>query len=411
MATTHSRLDRLWLSATLFLLTSLIMESLLPAAAAAAEHIRITREVFIEGGEPTTLIRTRDGGYIILASGFKTRGEASATRVNRDGAVQWRHVVAGPTPGSTEGAAYAGAMSLPDDSVILCGHQWVGSGSSARQAGLITVLNKGGETISETALLPRNDTQYRGSNLVNCISDGDGAIMLGATSQVWGEIPRHNQNFGWMLGVDLTGKVQWEKLTSETEGTGKLLTLGNGALIVSTNGPRPEPPTEELSSTKLTRLNINHEATEQRLEPGNMMFVNPVIPDQYIRFMLTKPANASLTTWNEQLQDEKKLSGAAVTIAARKAYVLPDGSLALFGSDRVERNAGSASIQWLSAELNKEERVLFQPVFGSPRIIDAVPTGKSGEFATIRRVYPGIKHLIGPDELRNGMVLTFIQFN
>lgn len=391
------------------------MESLLLSNATAADHIKITREVFLEGGEPSALIQTREQGYVIVGKGFRAPSDAWATRVDRDGNVQWRHVVRGAIAGPAEGATYTSAAMLQDDSAILCGYQWIEDGSRPNQAGLVTHIDKAGRVISERVVFPLDDKSYRLNYLLHCIPFGDGVVMFGTTSRVWGDTaPRHSKEFGWIVALDAQGKVKWEKLTSGLEPSGRLesyLVLQNGDLIVANNGPRPEPPTEELDTTKMTRIDINGGFHEQRTALSNVVFVKPVTPDLHVRFMSGKQITASMTTWNARLQGVKRITGSIEAIVPKRAYILPDGSVSIFGYDHIEHNAGSASIQWLSADLNKQEKLLFQPTFASVWVADAVPTGKPAEFATIRQVLPGVKHLIGPDEKRNGMVLTFVQFN
>jgi hypothetical protein len=59
----------------------------------------------------------------------------------------------------------------------------------------------------------------------------------------------------------------------------------------------------------------------------------------------------------------------------------------------------------------RAQTVVLQPTYGSVFVDAAVPTGKPGEFATVRSVMSGMRHTLGgPDETRAGVLLTFIQY-
>jgi hypothetical protein len=117
----------------------------------------------------------------------------------------------------------------------------------------------------------------------------------------------------------------------------------------------------------------------------------------------TKP----IITLNDQLAAVENVSEHAGVIISKRAYYLPDGSLVLFGGQGYHGNSFSASIAWISSDLEGRSATLLEPPLASDAIVDAVPTGIIGEFATVRLVTPMTE--MGRTEHRLGVVLAFVQ--
>jgi len=99
----------------------------------------------------------------------------------------------------------------------------------------------------------------------------------------------------------------------------------------------------------------------------------------------------------------------AEKIETKKAFYLPDHSVALFGYHYIGGNAFTASTTWVSADIASSQTFVFEPINASIWVTDVVATGNPWEFATVRPVLP-VQHLIGPDEKRMGAALAFVRF-
>src|ERR1039457_815798 len=121
---------------------ALFVSALTPASATAVEHIQVTREIFLERGDPqffgdpTAIVRTHDGGYVIAGSIDIRR--AWVARVDAAGKGLWQHAVQGTNKNSWE-VSYEGAAMLPDDSAILCGYKQL---EDRNIVGLVTHIDK-----------------------------------------------------------------------------------------------------------------------------------------------------------------------------------------------------------------------------------------------------------------------------
>jgi hypothetical protein len=100
--------------------------------------------------------------------------------------------------------------------------------------------------------------------------------------------------------------------------------------------------------------------------------------------------------------------GTSAEFQRHAAYALPDGSLALFGA--TFDYGGTAAVEWLSADRTKHETHVFMPTHGASQIDAVAPTPRADEFATVRLIAPGLRHKVGPDETRSGILLTFLRF-
>jgi hypothetical protein len=386
-----------------YLLMGLMMNTLVPSSAATGDHIKITREIFLEGRtDPTGLVQTKDGGYVVFGGDFG----AWATRIDRDGKIQWKHVVL-PTSQRASGAKYTGAAMLPDDSTILCGYKELENGAGSVFVGLLTHIDKAGQVITEQLIYPKNDKRYTFSQFNKSVALNDGVVVFGSASGL-----SEDQPLGWTLVIDGQGKIKSEKLVPKPapiEANG-VLALSSHDLVVSTFVvPPPNVSSPEVLSTQITHIDASGIIKEQRVVRGESIFVSPVVPDTTVRFMLTDKTAAAMTIWGSQLQDGDRIVGNVETIKSARSYLLPDRSVVLFGYDYIGQGVFGAMIVWLSPDLNQRERLVLEPKYGTVRVEDAIPTGKPGEFATIRSVLP-VSHLIGPDDTRVGVVLAFVQF-
>jgi hypothetical protein len=141
----------------------------------------------------------------------------------------------------------------------------------------------------------------------------------------------------------------------------------------------------------------------KRTIPIGASLVHPTVAEPVIR-LVSGIHGTSLRILGEHLEDLGRVDGKVEMIRSETAYFLPDHSLLLFGYQR-EDSTDTASIARLSADLKEKRTFLFQPLWVSNNVSNALPTGTSAEFVTVRHVRT-IKRW--PDEKRVGLILAFI---
>lgn len=380
------------------LLIGLTLNALISPDATAASHIEVTREVLLESGQPAkpiALARTQEGGYIV--AGSITDSTPWATRTDSEGNVQWRYVAPMeqwnpdmPLPQ----ARYESAVTLLDDSTLLCGLKNLKDNSIA---GLLTHIDKTGKVLSERLVYPHGDQSYQLNYLHKCLPWGAGVAVMGTADRYSGTtVPRHHESFLWLLKLDANGIIKWEKLIPNL-GVLQALAMSNDDLVFTTG------------LTDVIRLDPNGAIKAQRTIPF-AMFVPSSTPPPVLQVLVGgKDKRQAWHTLGEHLEDTRieEVGGHTEFIPFKKIYQLPDHSLALFGDTTPPQYGGMliASIAWLSPDLKQRETFSFKP--WSPWVADALPTGKEGEFVTVRQVLPFPER--APVEKRFGAVLSFVR--
>ena len=383
-------------------LLGLALSALTACTTQANGHIRIVRSVFLERGqsvEPHALARTKDGGYVIAG---RLAGFPWATRVNAQGEVQWRYLASIVLPKAGEPAGdslFTGAVTLPDDSTLLCGYR---SRGVTKITGLLTHISPHGRVLSAQTLYPNNDHRYVLNYLQRCVRWGRGVAVIGTTDYVWGHSePRHDITYFWLLKLDDKGKIQWQKLIPDIGASQVLALPGRNLLLAWT----------PFGKTELVRLDSNGAIKVRGSVPEELLVVHPSTAGSTVLSLvsaLSKP-HLSLRTVNAGLSEVAHRRGDRIAVVTRKAYRLPDHALALFGDTTPPEYGGMllSSIAWVSPDLRYREVFNFKP--GSVWIADAVPTGKPGEFATVHQAEPMQRPFEPLDRSQWGIVLSFVR--
>ncbi|MHB1587870.1 MAG: hypothetical protein ACYCRH_08135 [Acidiferrobacteraceae bacterium] len=380
----------------------------LSACTRAATHITVTREVFLERGHeilPRALVRTHDGGYVI--AGFS--GTPWATRVNAAGQVQWRYraprvpLKAGQVPGDS---TYTGAVTLPDDSTLLCGYEPRPDQPYSVRA-LLTRISPHGRVLSVQMPDPNHDPGYVLSYIQRCVRWDKGVAVIGSTTLFpKGSTQPDGENYVWLLKLDGQGKIQWEKLIPDRyanfDPDQTLLTLSNGDLAIMTS----------LAHLRL----VGPEGTVRAQRTIPFGLVAPSTRPERAVHVLTggKHVTPAWLTLGDHLQDTQVAPLAArpvEIIPYKKAYRLSNGALALFGYTTPPEYGGMllSSIAWISPDFGHKQIFTFKP--WSIWVADAVPTGKPGEFATVRQVGPMQRPGEAYDRNQLGVVLAFVHIH
>jgi hypothetical protein len=331
-----------------------------------------------------------------------SKGRAWATRVDSEGRVQWRHEA---FVGERVGGEYTGAAVLPDDSVILCGYQNVLTDALHKTAGLLTHIDKAGRVIDERLIEPNDGRPHWSSHLNACVLVGDDVVVIGDS---YGSERPWPVSFGWILTLDAKGKIKQEKYSPVTTSyiNHPILRVMADRNTVFNTGISPSE-SGMLDAVRVVRADSNGIITAQAIIPGTAIQVVPTVPDTVIRLVPSSPKLGKLTTLDAQLNTIDQVSGQAKFIISKRAYYLPDRALVLFGGQEYHGNSFTASIAWISPDLNQKSDLVIEPALASDAIVDAVPTGVAGEFATIRTVSPMSE--MGRSDTRLGVVLAFVQ--
>ncbi|MHB1530044.1 MAG: lipase family protein [Acidiferrobacteraceae bacterium] len=221
------------------LLVGLALSPLASCTAFAGHHIRVVRSFFLERGHPVqpyALARTRTGGYVIAG----TMGGPWAIRVSRQGQVVWRYRL--PFNATRRGqmsgdSRYTGAVTLPDDSTLLCGFGNFSPQSIPDLRGILTHLSPTGQVLSTQILYPDNDRHYALNYLNHCVRSGKGVVVVGSTTRFRKQ--GASTSYVWLLKLDAHGRIEWQKLMPDRyanfDPDQTLLALSNGDLAIMTS--------------------------------------------------------------------------------------------------------------------------------------------------------------------------------
>jgi hypothetical protein len=386
------------------LLTSLF------AAPTFAQHIVVEREVLLEAAQPNTIAHAPDGGYVIAGyAGYS----AWATKVDESGKVIWRHELTGSTvsPGGG-GTEYRGITFLRNGTVLLCGSEDVSTPTpasrglkySAEYLGLLTRLNVRGELIGkETLQAPQliKNADVRGLNYFDqCVATETGVIVVGRGDRRTSESNSPMaSSFSWLVWLDVNGQSVSNKVffpfppEQMRVPTRHLVALHQGDFL--------------MIDVRHRAVRFSKDGEIKRIEEIDL----PIVPRSGLEEPLrTIPevdtSDPGLTYPN--LNKIPAAKGASAEFQRREAYALPDGSLALFGATL--DYGGTAAVEWLSADGTKHETHVFMPTHGAGQVDAVARTPRADEFATVRLISPGLRHKVGPDETRSGIMLTFLRF-
>ena len=359
------------------LLTGLIMNSLTPSTADAAEHIKVTSEIHLENGVgifPSAIIRTKDGGYVV--TGNIGSALAWATRVDAQGHLQWRYQI---HPGQPGGSNFEGAVTLNDDSTLLCGWKESSVPGGTSVVGALTHIDKEGKVLSDRIIRPQEPGVFGNSYLKGCLPWGDGYALIGDTDRVSAspQTSRH-QRYYWVIALDASGNIKWEKLIPTSTGGFDFHGIYNalGAVYVA--------PDQDLVMGSI-RLSHGGQIKNSEVKDASSTYLIPqVIVEPDGHWKSDQRTVLSTISFNTKFQP-------------KAAYILPNQTAVKFGSV-LRSKVYYAAVEWQSPDRKQSE--IFE-LDDSGWISDAIPTGVPGEFVMIRSQDSDIKKL--------GMILSFIQ--
>lgn len=380
------------------LMLGLTINSLIPATAFATHHIKVTREILLESGisaTPEVIVQTHDGGYVVAG----TIGQAWVTRIDAYGKVLWRYAMQNTI------SWFHGAVMLADDSVILCGEIKDTSASRPlRISGLLTHLDNRGKILSEKKITPNDGKEHGLTYLNSCLPLKDGVGIFGATSN----LERGRPALSWFVALDNNGAIKYEKLSDDTPNS-RIILLPDQSFYSHAQITPIEANVSDAN--KISKIDPQGKVEATRVISINSFPVQSITRDPIIYFLAEDGKNImTLNALNYKLEVIRKFKISVEVINVRRAFTLPDHSLVLFGNQKSGEGAVTASMEWISANLDEKESYIFDPRYASFTALDAIPTGRPREFVTTRFVVPTQK-ILGANETRHGALLTFIQVN
>lgn len=310
---------------------------------------------------PRVIGLAADGGFI--SAGYTTYHRmAYATKTDANGHEVWSHFVELTDKDQFKGfnSEYVGSVIMPDGNIFLCGSMPRAPGKP--RPGLVTHLNAQGAVLSEQLLLPKDSSTKIVADIADCLLWGDSVAVLGRITQ-WTEnrirtYDRHDQY--WLLILDSTGAVQWEKLFDlpkglSAAGTLEMAVAGTHLILSATDGRK----------TDLMRVDSKGLIVAETTMDGQFLIVrNAAFNDEVQIFengYTEWPDKSgdrphSLVSLDGGLSEVKRVEGGPIKFAARVTYRLADGSLVLFGSD-LSGAAGKSSVVHVDGQLKTEKRL------------------------------------------------------
>lgn len=382
-----------------------------------ASHIKVVREVALETGRaptPYALAQAKDGGYVIAGSVWVPW----ATRVDANGNVVWRYELSAYNPSAPkEGKGqYNGAAVLPDDSAILCGKMALSlppGKPGGGVVGMLTHLDKAGQTLSHQLLYPNGDKDYSLSYLNKCIPWRDGVVVVGNTY-------RQHEYSTWLIALNVKGEIRWEKLIPMTT-DGDIVVMPNQDLLLLVdfqgekinwmNGNIPAESTEWSNGSIC--LDTTGEIKWQRagkpqLKIDHQKLVTPLVAESQVRLFIghSQSRSALMRILNEHGDEMKSAVFPIRPLSPERIYLTPNHDLVFFGTEYGPEGTDhpSAGITWLSADLKNSETSTFHNFSYSEGMAEALPTGKPGEFVTVGHTFQ-----ISKQDKRQAVVMTFVQ--
>ena len=346
--------------------------------------VEVIREIPLEPNRwplVKVLTRTSSGGYIV--AGSFGGDNPWATQVDATGAVAWRHEIPDEPPIlPKKRREYGGAIGLPDGGALLCGTFEPRTSLPPQVFGLLTRLDQEGGVVSRRLLAPKNDERFRLSYLHSCIPWGGGYAVVGEAAYA-DVVARKLSRFHWVLALSATGDIKWEtlvpfSLTHLSEPSRPIVAV-DGDLIISTRDSGTGSNSEVMRITADGRV-----GAQQVIDVGGIL-IQDLRQRHSIALISVLPDQPTLHVLNERLESIRRISSRAESITVKRAYRLTDGTLALFGyqEDRDSLKFNAAILR-LDERLSRARSAAFVPKYGSPWLVDAVPTDQPNEFATIR---------------------------
>jgi hypothetical protein len=295
------------------------------------------KQILIPGtsGKPEALTRVSGGGFVVV--GGAASAWAAATDAN--GQFLWKYSV--PTDPKVQflvQSAFHGVVPLASGGVLACGELFT---RDNQQTAIVVILDSDGKLIEQRTIFPKDDQTIRTSSFHSCFAWGDGFALTG----LWYDDQRR-QAYYWLVKLDKNGLREWEKLGEELPGVDGVVTADQNLTLVGI----PVHAGAHAGAVTITRFNPKGEVAATRMTTfREARAVRSVEPTGGVKVIGvdsdTHNVLLSLTGDLRDTRPPKRLEW--LDIRNGCAYVLPDGSVALFGNKFASGAIYRASIGWL----------------------------------------------------------------
>lgn len=357
---------------------------------------------------PWVAERTDDGGYIVAGSAGSGASanahggagpQAWAIKIDHSGRVLWTYytglmdmaLVKPNLPTNYSRIigepAYHGAVSMPDGSAFLCGH--MPHVPQSNQAwGLLTHLDAKGVLISEQLVSPRvkGPEGTKGhEGLLKCIRWGDGVAIIGVALRFVpppsGAGRTFTAPFYWILTLDPSGKILWEKLIPAANVNAGF--FEDNVVLQSHGADLVFSATDNVNS-EVVHLSPRGEMVARKQLQGQYHLIRAVLPDGSIQVWGTGHSKPSeVLTLNDRMEEIGRKEGTPEGNSfPHSIYRMPDQSYVLFGSDY---HRASVVLHTVVTHVDGNLRAMrvLEPLTGSEPFVDfgrvdAVAPGADG---------------------------------
>jgi hypothetical protein len=350
----------------------------------------VEKEVLLNVGKPEALTRTTSGGFVVVGEAASAWAAAS----DANGQFQWKYSV--PTDPNVQfliQSTFHGVVPLPSGGVLACGELFT---ADNRQTAIVVTLDSHGKLVEQRTITPKDDPTVRSSSFLTCATWGDGFVLTGR----WYDEGKR-QAYYWLVKLDKNGAREWEKLGEELPGFDGVVTADQNLTLVgipvnarTVRIARFNPKGDVVA----TRMTAFREARAVRSEePTNEVKVIGVDSG-------TNNVLLSLTGDLRDTRTPKHLDWLSVREGC--AYLLHDGSVALFGNKFAVGAVYRASVAWLDRqEANDQIETMGvpDPKDSSFTVADAVPISPH-QFVALRDLESGA------NATHNGSILFWVNF-
>lgn len=307
-----------------------------------------------------SLTAMSDGSFIVVGGETLQNLRAWAARVESSGHVRWEFLdKAGSDPRDNR---FFDAVELSEGATMLCGVKTIDSKPTA----FIDRVNAQGELLEERSFKPVEEG-YAGG--IRCLRWGDGvALSVG--------LGRTLRATGWLIKVDIEGKVQWDKYGDLYSASDGIVTPGNQLWLLSNEGNGLALKTFDTDGNLLRKSTVTVPDGALRLVHAQTHQIPQVmVTTDEESILLTLPLDSTSRPHTTSLKN----------VFAHKVYELADGTLAIFGN---ERQRGATAIITRVLKSGERQSYVFEPLYASQWIIDAAPANGANEFVIIRQIGP-----------------------
>jgi hypothetical protein len=369
-------------------LCSLLLALTAPCWSASTGSIAIDREIVLSpghGGEPHVITKTMDHGFVIAGN----MGTAWATRVSSTGAVVWEYWDRDEkgTTLSTRRGEFTGAVTMPDNSTLLCGAKVETTESGANQLGYLVRIDSTGKIVAQDSMYPNADRRYGISGFANCLAWGDGIVLVGSALSRAGRM-------GWIIKLDAQGTKKWERVEADIGGLDTFETQDRDLVMI-------RQAQDSLFQMTIVRIDSTGTLIARRvIQASEIGRVRSITPTDNVYIATHDETGTKLLTLDKHLRDVRPArTFEAIFFDHGCAYLYPDESLAVFGYSG-NNGSPSAAIARVNAASKQSAIYPFKRSDESAWIGDAALIS-ANEFVTVRQS-------VDADDKHRGVILDWV---